>query len=333
MPDSTFLEPLINLAAPAGIATPEALSLRDQVDEACQAWLMKSPSAATRDNYQRDLQQFKAFARIPAGEPELLVRVKPAHVSAWRDQLSKRGLTASSIRRKLTVLRSLYSYLQTYGYAGTNPAHGDFVAVPPVPRDGKTVGLSPEDCRRLLDAPPDSTAAGVRDQALLGVLAYTGCRVGELARITVGDYKTTGGHKILDIVGKGGKCRRVPLHPEAFERLEVWLERAGISDDPNGALFRPAIKPRGKGRHGFADRPMTRRAIQFLVKRYARLVGLERAVSVHSLRVTALTTAREQGCDIIDLQEYAGHSDPRTTLTYIRSRDRLSKSPAYVLKY
>ena len=182
MSDSTFLEPLTNLAEPQTAATPEALSLREQVNDACQAWLTKTPSLATRENYQRDLQQFKMFAGIPEGEPERLVRVKPAHVSAWRDQLSKLGLSASSIRRKLTVLRSLYSYLQTYGYAGTNPAHGDFVAVPPVPRDGKTVGLSPEDCRRLLDAPSVLTAAGVRDQALLGVLAYTGCRVGELAR-------------------------------------------------------------------------------------------------------------------------------------------------------
>jgi hypothetical protein len=46
-----------------------------------------------------------------------------------------------------------------------------------------------------------------------------------------------------------------------------------------------------------------------------------------------LTTARERGSDIIDLQDFAGHADPRTTLTCIRSRDRLSKSPAYVLKY
>ncbi len=56
-------------------------------------------------------------------------------------------------------------------------------------------------------------------------------------------------------------------------------------------------------------------------------------MTVHSLRVTALTTARERGADIIDLQDFAGHADPRTTLTYIRSRDRLNKSPAYVLKY
>jgi integrase/recombinase XerD len=118
--------------------------------------------------------------------------------------------------------RSLFSYLQTYGYTGVDPAHGDFVEAPPVPRDGKTVGLSPEDCRRLLDAPPDSTAAGVRDRALLALLAYTGCRVGELARLKVGSYKTAGGHKVLEVHGKGGKERRVPLHPEAFERLEAW---------------------------------------------------------------------------------------------------------------
>ena len=53
----------------------------------------------------------------------------------------------------------------------------------------------------------------------------------------------------------------------------------------------------------------------------------------HSQRVTALTTARERGSDIIDLQDFAGHADSRTTLTYSRSRDRLSKSPANHLKH
>lgn len=54
---------------------------------------------------------------------------------------------------------------------------------------------------------------------------------------------------------------------------------------------------------------------------------------MHSLRLTALTTARERGSGIIDLHDFAGHADPRTTLTYIRTRDRLSKSPDYVLRY
>ena len=56
------------------------------------------------------------------------------------------------------------------------------------------------------------------------MLAYTGCRVGELARLTVGSYKQTGADRVLEVQGKGGKERRVPLHAEAVERLEEWLE-------------------------------------------------------------------------------------------------------------
>ena len=78
---------------------------------------------------------------------------------------------------------------------------------------------------------------------------------------------------------------------------------------------------------------MTTRAVEKLIGRYVRTLGLDPGVTVHSLRDTALTTVRERGSDVIDLQDFARHADPRTTFTYIRSRDRLSKSPAYVLKY
>ena len=273
-----------------------------------------------------------AFVGVDPDYLEQLATIRPHQVAAWRDMLRQQGLSNSSIRRKMTVLRSLFSYLQTYGYTGANPAHSDFVEAPAVPRDGKTVGLSPEDCRRLIDAPNPRTPSGIRDRAILGTLAYSACRVGELVTLKIRDYKTNGIHKILEVYGKGGKERRVPLHPEAVERIEVWLDTAGIRDDA-GPLFRPARTSRAEGRDGFQPLPLTRRSVQFLVERYVRQLGIDPDVTVHSLRVTALTTARERGSDIIDLQDFAGHADPRTTLTYIRSRDRLSKSPAYVLKY
>jgi integrase/recombinase XerD len=310
-----------------------AQSFRGRFVEARDAWLSRSPSINTRENYSRDLIQFMAFVGIGANHLEQLAAVRPHQVAAWRDMLRQRGLTNSSIRRKMTVLRSLFSYLQTYGYTGANPAHSDFVEAPAVPRDGKTVGLSPEDCRRLIDAPDPRTPAGIRDRAILGTLAYSACRVGELVTLRVRDYKTTGVHKVLEVYGKGGKERRIPLHPEAVERIETWLDAAAIRDDASGPLFRPPTTSRGKGRDGFQAVPLARRSVQLLVERYVRQLGIDPAVTVHSLRVTALTTARERGSDIIDLQDFAGHADPRTTLTYIRSRDRLSKSPAYVLKY
>ena len=149
------------------------------------------------------------------------------------------------------------------------------------------------------------------------------------------------GQKLVEVFGKGGKERRIPLHTEAFERSNQWLrlqplkpvllivanrekqlslnrlDAAGLRADPAGPLFRPTSTARRRGCDGFIARPLTRRAIQAIVKRCARRVGLDPAVTVHSFRVTALTTARERGAEIIDLQDFAGHSDPRTTLSNI----------------
>jgi len=234
----------------------------------------------------------------------------------------------------MTTLRSLYSYLQTYGYLGANPAHSDFVDFPQVPRDGLTVGLSPTDCRRLLDAPDASTPVGLRDRALLAVLAYSACRVGELVKLRFRDIKSHSGHRILEVQGKGRKARRVPLHPEAVERLESWLNCPAVGPcSASTPLFRPPKSSRGGGKDGFKSTKLSVRGVEYLVERYIQKLGLDPAVTVHSLRVTALTIARERGADILDLQDFAGHADPRTTQTYIRSRDRLSKSPGYILKY
>lgn len=304
-----------------------------QIIEACQAWLAKSPSIDTRSNYSRDLGQFLRFFGVLETDVVALISIRPQYVAAWRDSLLASGLTNNSIRRKLTVLRSLFSYLQTYGFVGANPAHSDFVSAPAVPRDGKTVALKPEDCRRMLDEPSHLTPQGIRDRALLAVLAYTGCRVGEVSRLRIKDYQQHGGHRTLNVRGKGGKERRVPLHPEAIERIELWLDAGGIRGDLPGSLFRPLAKSRDEGISGFSSTPLTRRAIQKFVETMVDRLGLDPHVTVHSFRVTALTTARQRGSDIIDLQDFAGHADPRTTLTYIRNRERLNDSPAYLLRY
>ena len=196
----------------------------------------------------------------------------------------------------------------------------------------KRLGLSANACRRLLEAPSGETPAGIRDRAILAVLAYSACRVGELVKLRIGDYLIVGEHRVIQVTGKGGKERRIPLHLEAVERLNAWISL--LPDEPRQSpLFRPTRSPRCQGRTGFRSTSITERSVAKLVRKYADAAQLDPQVSVHSLRVTALTIARERGADIIDLQDFAGHADPRTTLSYIRSRDRLSKSPAYILHY
>jgi site-specific recombinase XerD len=110
--------PVVNEPVPA--ITPDPA---EQFREACRAWLSKSPSRDTRVNYAHDLKEFMAFVGIAADHSERLTTVRPHQVAAWRDRLREAGLTNSSIRRKMTVLRSLCSYLQTYGYMGVNPTN------------------------------------------------------------------------------------------------------------------------------------------------------------------------------------------------------------------
>ena len=108
------------------VQSPSSLTahdLRARFTEACQAWLAKSPSLDTRSNYARDVRQFLVFIGADPTHLEQLAIVRPAQVAAWRDQLKEQGLTNSSIRRKMTAVRSLFSYLQSYGFAGVNPAH------------------------------------------------------------------------------------------------------------------------------------------------------------------------------------------------------------------
>jgi integrase/recombinase XerD len=171
--------------------------LRQAIGRAVAAWLLRTPSPHNRKAYEHDLGQFLAATGIEPSAFEHLPQIRPEHVAAWRERLAADKQTNSTIRRKLTALRSLFTYLQIYGYSGANPAHGKFVKAPAVSRDGKTVGLSPHDCRRLLNAPValdhdgSMIPAGVRDAAMLAVLAYSGCRVGELVRLHVRDFKTS----------------------------------------------------------------------------------------------------------------------------------------------
>jgi site-specific recombinase XerD len=96
--------PVFNEVPPAPVP-----SIGETIAKAHQAWLMKSPSRDTRSNYDRDIRQFLEFAGITRDQPEKLATVESAQVSAWRDHLLSKKLTNSSVRRKMTALRSLFS--------------------------------------------------------------------------------------------------------------------------------------------------------------------------------------------------------------------------------
>ena len=335
----SYLPPVFGGRLPTEIA-----DLRSVIEQAKMAWLSKTESARTRIAYANDLDQFLSFVGFDPTHVEQLTIISPEDVTRWRDHLLAFGgrtlsdgtlvpASNATVTRKITALRSFFSFLQTAGYRGGNPAHANFVNSPKVPDDGLTPAIHPKLLGLLLDEPDAATPVGLRDRAILATFAYMALRVDELHHIRVGNISRDGEHTIIRIRGKGNDLRKGVLPPLAARPVNEWLATAGIADDRQGPLFRPSKSPRGEGHDGFAGKPMTVRSIQKLIKKYCKRVGIDEAVSVHSLRVTAATEADKAGVPLIAIQKWLGHRDPRTTLRYIRGHDDLDRSPAYVLRF
>ena len=176
-------------------------------------WFANLGNKATRRAYQNALQDFMRFAGI--AKPEEFRVVTRAHVIAWRDDLARRALSATTVRHRLSALASLFEYLCEKNAVTHNPVKG---VKRPVPEsyEGKTPALGDHQARKLLDAPAGDTLKGKRDRAMLATLLYHALRREELCKLKVKDFRhERRGVPHLKVSGKGGKTRYLPLHPAA----------------------------------------------------------------------------------------------------------------------
>ena len=289
-------------------------------------WFANLDNPRTRRAYQNDLKDFCSFVGLTTAE-EFRV-VTRAHVLAWRAQLETRGLAGATIRRKLAALSSLFDHLlENNAVAGGNPVHG--VKRPKIDsNEGKTPALGDHQAKALLEAPDPGTLKGQRDRAILAVLLYHGLRREEAAQLLVSDIQERRGIKHLQIHGKGGKLRYVPLHPIAAERIFIYLEHSGHQlDNPKAPLFRPL-----RGRQTGAG--IGANGLYALVGDYAKAVGIDVAgLGVHGLRATAATNALEHEADIAKVQAWLGHANISTTKLYDRRHSRPEDSPTFKVRY
>ncbi|UMZ12928.1 tyrosine-type recombinase/integrase [Pseudomonas sp. MPFS] len=289
-------------------------------------WFANIDNPRTRRAYQGDLEDFCGFVGLTTADE--FRSVTRAHVLAWRAQLEQRGLAATTIRRKLAALTSLFDHLlERNSIAGGNPVHG--VKRPRIEtNEGKTPALGDQQAKALLDAPPLDSVKGVRDRAILAVLLYHGLRREECAQLQLNDLQERRGIKHLRIKGKGGKLRFLPLHPVASERIYSYLEKSGHHLlTPQGALFVPL-----RGR--LTGLGITANGIYALVGVYAKRAGIEVAgLGVHGLRATAATNALEHEADIAKVQAWLGHANISTTRVYDRRQLRPEDSPTFKVRY
>jgi site-specific recombinase XerD len=259
--------------------------------------------------------------------PEEFRTVTRAHIIAWRDELTGRGLGGSTIRHRLAALASLFEYLCEKNAVTHNPVKG--VERPKTESgEGKTPALGDHQARKLLDAPQADTLKSKRDRAMLSTLLFHALRREELCKLKVKDFQQARkGVPHLKISGKGGKTRYVPLHPGTHALIHDYLDAAGHSTDENGALFRPLRN----NRTGRLERAITADGVYRMVRGYAAELGFP--IGAHALRATAATNALDHQADIAKVQEWLGHANISTTRIYDHRGTRPEDSPTFKVAY
>jgi len=293
-----------------------------------EIWLASQKSARTRRAYRQDVAHFMRTLGIIA--PDQLRQVDHRAVIAWeRIMREQDGAAASTVRRRLAALSSLFKHLVRHGAASRNPVVD--VTRPNINREeGSTLAFSKAQARRLLDAPTEGTLAGLRDRAILSVGLQVGLRRAEIAALKVGDLHQNRGFDALRVVRKGGRRDALAIHPQAAQRIRAYLDHAGHGADHGGPLFRPL---RGNARPHDPARQMDPDAIDRMVRKYAARIGLARGYSAHSMRATFITTALENGAQLEDVQKAAGHRDPSTTKLYDRRGYNPEKAASFFATY
>jgi len=239
------------------------------------------------------------------------------------------GKEATTVRRRLSALSSLFTHLVKFGVVEVNPVRE--VERPAVNRrEGMTLAFSQKQARKIRDSPSEETVLGLRDRALLSVGLQVGFRRAEIAGLKVGDFHMNRGYDSLKVTRKGGKKGSLAIHPQTAQRIRDYLAVAQHGEDLDGPLLRPV---RGNQKAQETRRHLHPDEIDRTLRKYVRQIGLERGYSAHSMRATFITTALDNGASLEDVQSAAGHADPSTTKLYDRRGYNPEKSASFFANY
>lgn len=257
--------------------------------------VVKHLSPRTIKAYDEDLTALDRW--VEQVQPEL--SWDKLHVESIRAHVAgahRGGLAGKSLARRLSAIRSFYSYLEREGRAPSNPAKG--VRAPKSPRKLPNV-LDADEMSAFLDLP--DAPLSVRDKAMFELFYSSALRLSELCTLTWRAYDAAEG--LVRVLGKGGKTRIVPVGSQAAAALAAWrIEDGG---DGEHAMFR--------GRNGG---PIAPRTVQARLKFWAQKQGIWKRMHPHLLRHSCASHLLESSGNLRGVQEMLGHADIATTQIY-----------------
>ena len=250
--------------------------------------------------YGADLAALADFLRSRKTAPE---KATEDDLAAFLDREKDLGLAEKTRARRLVAVKAFYRYLRGEGIIPSDPAANlEGARLSRVlPRT-----LSRDEVEALLAAPDVSTPQGLRDKALLETFYSTGLRASELANLAIDAVSFQ--ERLVRVVGKGNKERVVPIGEAALSAIRAWLENGRTRFVPKRGSRALFLSKKGGA--------LRREWIWTLVKRYARLAGIRKEISPHTLRHSFATHLLEHGADLRAIQEMLGHADISTTQIY-----------------
>lgn len=271
-------------------------------------------AADTVRNYLSDIRQFAAFCEATwaegeeAGEPFSPANVTTPTITLYRSHLKNAlELKPASINRHLISIKRYFGWATDEGLVSRDPAK----AVKLVPR----VVPPP---RHLTDREEAALVAAVerygslRDRTLIVIALHTGLRAEELCGLRPSHVKMAKRSERLEVWGKRGKYREVPLNATAREALSEWM--VALSEKAH-CLF-PSRKGEKNGNGERELRPITDRALGYVVAKYAALAKVE-DVSPQDLR-HRFGYEMAKRVPLHRLAQIMGHDSLDTTMVYVR---------------
>ena len=243
-----------------------------------------------------------------------------ATVSAWRVALEARGLSAVSINVRITAVRKLAVEAADNGLLAPELANG-ITRVKGVASKGVRLGnwLTVQQAQRLLNAPDVASTKGLRDRAILAVLLGCGLRRSEVANLKVQHVQQRDGRWcIVDLLGKHGRVRTVPMPTWVKVAIDTWVTSARVTSGP---VFRPVN--RGDQAQGTA---LSEKVVWQLLQGYAAAAGVP-GIAPHDLRRSCAKMCRAAGGELEQIQLLLGHASVQTTERYLGTKQDLVHAP------
>jgi len=264
----------------------------------------------TADEYMAHASRFLAW--LEAREV-VLVDIRTEDLRAYQgEMLSQRKpggrlYTSGHHTNRVKAIKSFFGFLYRRSFLLHDPA-----AALEFPRQEKRLPrtiLTPQEARRIIEAPGSKSPQDLRDRAILETLYGTGIRASELANLLPSDVDTEE-HVLRVVLGKGRKDRNVPLTRAAAAAIEAYLVR-GRAQLASGEASRPLFLANAGG-------PLSRGLLSTIVRHWAEEAGIKKRVTCHTFRHSVATHLLRGGADIRHIQALLGHSSLGTTELYTR---------------